>query len=202
MALTAEFDIRDVMDGLGRIDAGKSQALIATRSDFRTRAHTAVERGVKAHYKVEEGRVRKDKKSWRNTGPYSGEQEYSSSPIGVDHFGMAVNGPFPQRSSKRVYVKDKKFNGLARTPLPYSVSFNVKGAGSVLGGGGTPYFIWQEKGFLMRRTSDQPTPIERITTLSVAAMITNDAKNDVQAQISKFLEERFEYHVKRFTGLG
>ena len=83
MALKIEIDESEAMDGLGRIDEGKDKAMKATRSDFRSRNASAVERGVQAHYNIKSGRVRKDKKAWRNVGDYGGEQDYTSSPLGI-----------------------------------------------------------------------------------------------------------------------
>ncbi len=52
MALKIEIDESEAMDGLGRIDTGKDKAMKATRSDFRSRNASAVERGIQAHYNI------------------------------------------------------------------------------------------------------------------------------------------------------
>ena len=46
---------------------------------------------------------------------------------------------------------------------------------------------------------DKAKPIERVSTLSVAAMITNDAKSDIEKELEEFTEKRFAHNLERFT---
>ena len=195
MALQIVFDETQLLDGLGSMDEGRKEAMRATRSDFRTRSHTAVERGIKKHYNIDSGRVRKDKKAWRNVGEYGGEQDYTSSPIGIQHFGMTPKKQPGRRGATRKYVSglDKQ----VRMPAPYTINFMVKKAPANLGPEGG-YFV--AKGMAWKRTSNNPKPIERITTLSVAAMMVNDAKEDIEKELDEFLEERFAHNLERFCG--
>ncbi len=50
MGFEVSFEDTELRDGLGRIDKGKVKAMRATRSDFRSRNASAVEKGVQAHY--------------------------------------------------------------------------------------------------------------------------------------------------------
>lgn len=196
MEFSVDFDPTAVMDGLGRIDKGKSKAMKATRSDFRVRNSSAVERGVTAHYNVKRGRVRKDKKEWRNTGEYSGEQVYKSSPLGLGNFSL-----HPRKMPKRRTKDRAMVPGLGkpvRMPLPYTITFNIKGESGLGPEGG--YFV--REGNVWHRLGNKPNPIERVSTLSVAAMIRKDARKSIQAELEKLMEERFAHNVERFTSSG
>ena len=196
MALKIEIDESEAMDGLGRIDTGKDKAMKATRSDFRSRNASAVERGVQAHYNIKSGRVRKDKKAWRNVGDYGGEQDYTSSPLGLGNFGLTPRQMPKRRTRSYKWTNNEHLWDAVRMPLPYTISFAIKNGTSTLGPGGG-YFV--RKGNVWKRTTDKAKPIERVSTLSVAAMITNDAKSDIEKELEEFTEKRFTHNVERFT---
>lgn len=196
MALKIEIDESEAMDGLGRIDEGKDKAMKATRSDFRSRNASAVERGVQAHYNIKSGRVRKDKKAWRNVGDYGGEQDYTSSPLGLGNFGLTPRQMPKRRTRSYKWTNNEHLWDAVRMPLPYTISFTIKNGTSTLGPGGG-YYV--RKGNVWKRTTDKAKPIERVSTLSVAAMITNDAKSDIEKELEEFTEKRFAHNVERFT---
>lgn len=196
MAIKVKFDESEAMDGLGRIDEGKDKAMKATRSDFRSRNAAAVERGVQAHYNIKSGRVRKDKKAWRNVGDYGGEQDYTSSPLGLGNFGLTPRQMPKKRTRSYKWTDSDYLWDAVRMPMPYTISFTIKNGTSTLGPGGG-YFV--NKGNVWKRTTDEAKPIERVSTLSVAAMITNAAKNDVEKELEEFTEKRFAHNVERFT---
>ena len=82
-------------------------------------------------------------------------------------------------------------------PLPYTISFAIKNGTSTLGPGGG-YYV--NKGNVWKRTTDKAKPVEKVNTLSVAAMITNDAKSeDIERVREEFTEKRFAHNVERFT---
>lgn len=198
MALQVVFDETQLLDELGAMDEGRKQAMRATRSDFKSRNQSVVKRGIKKHYNIDSGRVRKDKKAWRNVGEYGGEQDYTSSPLGIQHFGMTPKrqpGRGRRGRSNRKYVSslDKQ----VRMPSPYTINFMVKNAPASLGPEGG-YFV--AGGMAWKRTGKNSLPIEKVNTLSVAAMLVNDAKDDIEKELDEFLEERFAYNLERFCG--
>ena len=196
MGFEVSFEDTELRDGLGRIDKGKVKAMRATRSDFRSRNASAVEKGVQAHYNIKKGRVRKDRKAWRNIGEYSGEQDYTSSPLGLGNFSMKPRNMPKRRVNPPRWTGNSSLDALVRMPAPYTITFSVKNASASLGPGGG-YFV--RNGNAWRRTGDKAMPIERVSTLSVAAMMRNDAEADIEKELEDLMEKRFSHNVERFT---
>lgn len=199
MDLEIIFDEHTLYNDLGEMDEGCKKAMKATRSDFRTRNVGVVTKAITAHYNIKADRVRKDKGKWRNTGEYSGEQEYRSSPIGIStkNFGMTPSMPAP-RSADRRYVPG--VGAMVHMPSPYSLTFTIKKAAVTLPAN-DGFFIRKDKpGEAWHRVGAGPDPIEKVKTLSVAAMMQNDAEEDVRKGLEELLDKRMTHNLGRFVG--
>lgn len=85
---------------------------------------------------------------------------------------------------------------------PYTMSVTIKGGRVAFGGRGTPYFVDPNghayKRLDAKRTPGRNTKIERLNTLSVVAMIQNDAKPEIEKETEDLLDKRMQHYLDRF----
>lgn len=180
ITVTSDFD--QIKKAVKKMNDGLPKVKELTKKDFKSRVPAQVNKGIKAHYKGG-NRIGKDKPSWRDSGEMSGELKYKTSPIGVENFGMS-----PRSAPLRKKVMHNK---------KYTISYTVKSRTSLNRGDA---FISTSNGLPFIRLGPR-LPIKKINTLSVSAMIVNDAKDEIETKIEETMDKRLAHHIKSKMGL-
>lgn len=162
-----------------------NQATEAVAREFPNRAPAKVKDAVKHAYQgVKVSKVSQDIASRQSSGAMA-SVTYRAGVSSLKDFGLT-----PRSRPKRKRA--------------YQLKVKVKGGGS-FGGAGTPYFVDPNghafKRLESRRTSGRNTKIERLNTLSVVAMIQNDALDEIETNLEQLIDTRMEHYLKRFLGV-
>ncbi len=203
-------DFSKLKQSLDKMNKGLEDVKRLTKSDFRSRVPRQVNKGVKAKYKIG-NRVGQDKPSWHSSGDFSGELKYKTSPIGIENFGMSPKEA-PGRQEEATYIP--AMHARIHLPLPYTISYAIKKPTQI---GVTAsgrrkllhhnfsvqstkgYFV--ARGLAWKRKGPNAKSVEVMKTLSVSAMIVNDAKEGVEKNIKEMLENRLANHIRNKMGL-
>lgn len=163
--------------------------------DFPSRVRPKVRSAVKASYPgVRAGDISAAVSSSHGGGKEA-VQSYKGGVLSVSHFGMSPKQMPSARQSDYWYFREGiPWNGTVlhrlRQPAPYSISFTIKGGTSLPEHGG--YFVWNGNAFHRNGKS-----IEKVNTLSVPAMIWNDAKPQVEEDASQVYADRVWHHLEQ-----
>lgn len=179
--------IKKMNDGLPKVKE-------LTKKDFKSRVPAQVNKGVKAKYNGG-SRIGKDKPSWRDSGDFSGELRYRTSPIGVENFGMS---PKTNRGKEDDPTYVSPLQKKVMLNKKYNLSYNIKGERKTLNRGDA--FISTKNNLPFIRLGPR-LPIKKINTLSVSAMIVNDSKDEIEKNIEETMDKRIANHIKNKMGL-
>lgn len=162
-----------------------TKASEAVAREFPSRAKPKVKKAVKASYPgVKPGKINEAVSSQQVSGSFA-SITYRAGVSSLKDFGL----------SPKSRPKGRK---------AYTISVNIKG-GVTFGGAGTPYFIDPNGHAYKRLDASRPpgrnTKFERLNTLSVVAMIQNDALPEIESNIEELLDTRMEHYLKRFLGI-
>lgn len=191
ITVTSDFD--QIKKAVKKMNDGLPKVKELTKKDFKSRVPAQVNKGIKAHYKGG-NRIGKDKPSWHDSGEMSGELKYKTSPIGVENFGMS---PRTSRGKEKDPTYVSPLQKKVMLNKKYTISYTVKSRTTLNRGDA---FISTSNNLPFIRLGPR-LPIKKINTLSVSAMIVNDAKDEIETKIEETMDKRLAHHIKSKMGL-
>lgn len=167
--------------------------------DFPQRVRPKVKAAVQASYSgVKAGEISSAVSS-SHGGGMEAVQTYRGGVIPVSHFNMSPKQmPSARQSEIWRFARGISWRGntlhALRQPAPYSITFTIKG-GTSLPASGSGFFVWNGNAFQREGNS-----IKKVTTLSVPAMIWNDAKPQIEEDASQVYADRVWHHLEQTLG--
>lgn len=154
------------------------KALRAVANEFPNRSKGPVNKAIKAAYVGLKGtaKINAAKQPGKVNG-YNATVPYKGGVLSLKEFSLR-----PASRPKRNRA--------------YTIQTNIRGASS-FGGAGSPYFIGPN-GHAFKRTSDSSLPIERLSTLSVPAMMDNAAEPGIDSALNELLDSRYTHYLNYF----
>ena len=199
----------EIVKRLRKLEKGGENAIKRTVSDFSSRAPAWVSKGIRQHYGVDTGAIKKAGPKRRGSASTSvaghavagAALVYEGETLTPTHFGMSPKQRPTALQGDRIRVPGAAIKGagdvaMVRPPKKYSVKATIiKGQRTSLGDG---TFINEGNGGValpFQRKGAGRMPIEVVRTLSVPQMIDGRANNTIKENVSTELEKRFAHHV-------
>lgn len=197
---------------LRKLEAGGTNAIKRTVSDFSTRAPAWVSKGIREHYAVDTVAIKEagpQKKRGKTTVQVAGKTvdgvalQYSGRTLTLTHFKLSPKSRPTALKAKLIRIPGQNIAGagdvaMIRPPKKYKVKTTIiKGQRITLPG---DTFIASGNGgstLPFQRTGEGRMPIETIRTLSVPQMIDGRARETIEETIGEQLGKRFENHIKQ-----
>lgn len=174
------------------------KALEMAAREFPQRMQPKAKQAIKAHYSgTRPGDISAAARGGRSSGK-EGILTYEGGVLPVSHFNMSPTSN-AGRSSEMMGVPGISWRGATlyrvRRPVPYSISFTVK-SGTSLPASGAGFFVYNSQAFVREGTDS----IRKLNTLSVPAMVWNDARSEIEEQAQEVHADRVWHHLQQAFG--
>lgn len=166
------------------LENGCEIALQRTIKEMKTRAAPKIKKSIQNHYGVDTATINKARSKAK-----TGKAKVKVSGFVVDSISLPYQGELPT-------LRHFSMNPKRPSKTPYQITATIKD-------GKTSTF---KSAFLQRpdntylpfqRTGKDRYPIEVIRSVSVPQMITNEAREEIEENVSELAATRLEHHVKQ-----